>query len=661
MLTTVEIAARQLRMADDAGHGLIVLDCEDEADARRTVEQWPYRSHRKKTEVMTADAAPFTERAYAVNMLEVTPRGAFVHFDEAFSWQAHGTRHEGSLMPVLSEMTDARRYEHTLVYIKDSVWLDPEPGAMPYRDQIVDLIRLICRQKREGTSRAVIVVRSADGRMPSALRALAYFIRVHCPTSQELSQIIEDACRGYAPDTPLAPALNRELAERLRGFRRDAVEDLIRMAFTRYEHPTAGNAHLLFQEADLAKRQFIQGCRGLYWLDASGAGLAGNRRLVQWLQRRAVLFRQPYAARRLQACPPRGIILCGLPGSGKTCAARAAAHMLGEEGRPLPLIQLSISAMLDRYMGTAETTLETALRTLNSLSPAVIVLDEAEKTFGDVNGPQTHEVIRRMFSRLLQWMQDEKEDGLFLIATANHLDRVPTEFQRKGRVDEVFFTGLPSLGECRAILALYMDRKKELVCLPADTVWETERERIIQAVLLACAKLGRFMNGADMEELVKQAFDRLFYENCDRLEQELKAFPETGTRPVYSLDAVEAAMLSSLRETRSYFETNMDAAAHSFWEMYSGGYMDTCGAPFPGEDEGAWTVLPAEGELFDPETGALNRNVFREKGLLNTSVSDQTTDAAFVHAQAEAAGKAGDYNGAFRWALVKSLLRLRKA
>ena len=652
--TVIDRAAREMNLADEAGHGVIALLCDSEADARRVVWSWQHRQEQPG------------DYSYALNIYEATAVGTVRRLEEQFSWVLHGpgAKADGerpvSLASLLETFaTSSARYERRLLFFPDSGLLTDDRGGLKYRRQLISLIRDMCRQKRLGDNGGLIVLHTPGG-LPAELSDEAYVVEVGYPSVEELSGMITDACARYGHgQAPLSPALTGELAEILKGFRQDDVDALIRTAFTRYEYPTAGNAASLFAEARNEKRQKVQGVKGLYWIEPGSLRPAGLHRLIPWLTDRALLFRHPHAAGRMEAHPPKGIVLCGLPGSGKTMLAKYTARLLGEEGRPLPLIQLSISALLDRNFGQTEADFEKALRVLGSISPVLVLVDEMEKTLGDAGGERTHEVIQRVVSRLLQWMQ-EKESGIFLIAAGNRIDRMPSELTRKGRIDEIFFTGMPSAAECREVFALYLDGKRPVIRLPEGAAWPEARDGLIRELLESCAVKGRFLIAADIESMVNSAFDQLFCDHFSEVESALNQ--PAGELPAYSFEDVRSCLARTLEGTRSYFDGNLDTAAMYWLDMNRRNCLDAGGAPEGTEDVADWTVLPCEPEIFSVSKGEFDRARLRELGLLSDAGNaGQKECADFLKAQLDAARRAKDYNGCFRWTLAEKIRQLTES
>lgn len=175
--------------------------------------------------------------------------------------------------------------------------------------------------------------------------------------------------------------------------------------------------------------------------------LGGIDGLTDWLDLRGRVLAEP-----VDGLPaPRGVLLAGVPGCGKSAVAKALARDWG-----LPLVLLDPGRIFDRWVGESENRLRRALDAVEAMSPAVLWIDEVEKGFGatDHDGGAS----RRVMGTFLRWLQD-RPDGVFVVATANDVTALPPEFFRRGRVDDVFFLDLPDRGARRDILSVHLRRR----------------------------------------------------------------------------------------------------------------------------------------------------------------------------------------------------------
>uniref|UniRef100_UPI001880B1BC AAA family ATPase n=1 Tax=Tolypothrix sp. LEGE 11397 TaxID=2777971 RepID=UPI001880B1BC len=170
--------------------------------------------------------------------------------------------------------------------------------------------------------------------------------------------------------------------------------------------------------------------------------------LREWLQRRRRLFTQE--ARSLRLPQPKGVLLAGPPGTGKSIVAKNIATILN-----LPLLQLDIASMLGSLVGESEGNVRRALKTAQAIAPCILWIDEIEKALsgqGDTSG-----VSQRILGNILTFMS-ECTAGVFVVATCNDPSALPSELKRKGRFDELFFVDLPTEPERSQILSIHLQR-----------------------------------------------------------------------------------------------------------------------------------------------------------------------------------------------------------
>jgi len=179
------------------------------------------------------------------------------------------------------------------------------------------------------------------------------------------------------------------------------------------------------------------------------ASVAGMQRLRAWLEQRREAAVAQGEAGALDR--PKGVLLLGVQGAGKSLTARAVAGAWG-----LPLLRLDMGALYNKYIGETERNLRESLRSAELMAPCVLWLDEIEKGVG---GTDTDEgVSRRLLGSLLTWMAEQR-DGVFVVATANDVSALPPELLRKGRFDELFFVDLPDEATRAEIFRIHLRRR----------------------------------------------------------------------------------------------------------------------------------------------------------------------------------------------------------
>lgn len=203
------------------------------------------------------------------------------------------------------------------------------------------------------------------------------------------------------------------------------------------------------------KKLMVQGSDLLEFQELSeGKGdIGGLDSLKEWIDRRADAFSEK--ARKRGIPSPKGVLLLGVQGCGKSLTARAVARILS-----FPLVRLDVSTLLSGELGGSEKNLRDVLTLMEMISPAILWIDEVEKGFAGVGGDGGDATMVRLMGRFLTWMQ-EKPAPVFVVATANSVTGLPPEMLRRGRFDELFFVDLPNYHERKAILEIHM-RKRDL-------------------------------------------------------------------------------------------------------------------------------------------------------------------------------------------------------
>jgi len=179
--------------------------------------------------------------------------------------------------------------------------------------------------------------------------------------------------------------------------------------------------------------------------------VGGLTRLKSWLQQRRPAFRGDGGAAHLDA--PKGILLLGVQGCGKSLAAKATAGIFG-----VPLLRLDFGAIYDKYHGETERKLRESLKTADVMSPCVLWIDEIEKGIAGRGGETG--TTQRVLGSFLTWMA-ERGSRVFVVATANDITTLPPELVRKGRFDEIFFVDLPNESVRTSILAIHLTNRKQ--------------------------------------------------------------------------------------------------------------------------------------------------------------------------------------------------------
>jgi SpoVK/Ycf46/Vps4 family AAA+-type ATPase len=254
--------------------------------------------------------------------------------------------------------------------------------------------------------------------------------------------------------------------------------------------------------------------------------VAGMAALKRWLHLRRAPFLEPAAAQGLP--PPRGVLLLGVQGAGKSLAAKAVAASW-----QLPLFRMDFGALHDKWQGESERKLREALRVAESMQPCVLWMDEIEKGLAGGGADDGTGATRRMLGTLLTWMA-ERRSHVFLVAPANDIQALPPELVRKGRFDEIFFIDLPGPQAREAILRTHLSRRKQ------------EPERFELPALVAAAD---GYSGAEIEQAILSALHTAFNAG-KKLKTDHIADALAGSPPLSVIMAERLAALRAWASTR---------------------------------------------------------------------------------------------------------------
>jgi len=297
-----------------------------------------------------------------------------------------------------------------------------------------------------GDGARTVVLVSHELKMPAELERLSARFRLSMPDENERTAIVTQVVRSWNQENPgtvkADPRAVSLLVKNLSGLTRADTERLARQVVFADGAITASDLPGVMQ----AKYELLNrnGVLSYEYETAGFADVGGLQHLKNWLaQRRTALTGD---GRNLE--PPKGVMLIGVQGCGKSLAAKAAAGILN-----VPLLRLDIGTLYNKYHGETERNLRESLRQAEVMSPCVLWIDELEKGLATDSGDSG--LSQRVLGTFLTWMA-EKDRFVFVVATANDISRLPPELVRKGRFDEIFFVDLPSLEVRADILKIHL-------------------------------------------------------------------------------------------------------------------------------------------------------------------------------------------------------------
>lgn len=298
----------------------------------------------------------------------------------------------------------------------------------------------------------LIILMSPLQTVPVELEKEVVVLDYPLPNLTELDQVL--SARLTKSKTNRIDTETREkLLKAALGLTKDEAEKVYRKAQVKAGKLTESEVEIVLSE----KKQLIRRNGILEYIeeDETIDSVGGLEELKRWLKQRSNAFTE--RARDYGLPQPKGMLILGVPGCGKSLIAKTTSRLWG-----LPLLRLDMGRVYDgSTVGRSEANLRSALKTAESISPVILFIDELDKAFagGGGSGDSDGGTSGRIFGSFLTWMQ-EKKSPVFVMATANRVERLPGEFLRKGRFDEIFFVDLPNSAERKDIFNIHLGKRR---------------------------------------------------------------------------------------------------------------------------------------------------------------------------------------------------------
>lgn len=324
----------------------------------------------------------------------------------------------------------------------------------PYLDDPVNirLIKDICMRYGEIARQLILISHKVE--LPSELESFAARFDMALPTEEARESIVKRVANEYASQHPGAkvqfdPKAYQMLIQNLAGLTDHDTEQLARNAILNDGAITKSDLPNVMQ----AKYELLNrgGILHYEYDTAKFSDVGGLENLKRWLTLRKPAFQNVAGATHLDT--PKGILLIGIQGCGKSLAAKATAGIFG-----IPLLRLDFATLYNKYHGETEKNLRESLHTADVMAPCVLWIDEIEKGLAGRGGETG--TTQRVLGSFLTWMA-EKNSQVFVVATANDISALPPELVRKGRFDELFFVDLPASDVRAQIFAIHLQMRKQ--------------------------------------------------------------------------------------------------------------------------------------------------------------------------------------------------------
>lgn len=291
--------------------------------------------------------------------------------------------------------------------------------------------------------------------LPPVIARTATRLELSYPSEQELDLLIRSTLREINEEHRIHVDLSRrelqQIVRNLRGLTRRQAKQAIVEAVIHDRRLDVSDLELILRY----KRRALSGYGLLEYVETPTSldQIGGLKHLKAWLEKRRLALTDE--AVHFGIDPPRGVLMLGVQGAGKSLSAKAVATAWQR-----PLLRMDAGALYDRYIGESERRLREALQQAQMMAPVILWIDEIEKAFASTASQSSDGGLsKRMFGTLLTWMQ-EHTSQVFLIATANDIEALPPELLRKGRFDEIFFVDLPDSEARRQIFAIHLRKRR---------------------------------------------------------------------------------------------------------------------------------------------------------------------------------------------------------
>ena len=423
------------------------------------------------------------EAVIAQVALQVTPARRVLRWDLVRGWEDNGSG-KGSVMAALDRIGKTAVEEYTIFVLRD---LHPVL-KYPYTDKNAPVVRELRNLTRElKRSKKTIILTSHALELPEELKEEVTVIDFPLPNVQEIDSLISHVVEK--PQQLQVSGLAREqLVKACQGLSRARIGRVLAKALAAKQQINESDIDGVLEEKQQAIRQ--TGILEFFNSRESLKSVGGLENLKQWVKMRQDAFTDE--ARRYGIPNPKGVLLVGIQGTGKSLSAK----IIASEWR-LPLLRLDTGRLFGGIVGESESRVRQMIQLAEAIAPCVLWIDEIDKAFGNIisGGDGDSGTSRRVFGSLITWMQ-EKTSPVFIVATANNVRILPAELLRKGRFDEIFFLNLPSESERQDIFKVHLQRLRP-----------TRLREFDLGILAKCAEN---FSGAEIEQVVIDGLYRAF-------------------------------------------------------------------------------------------------------------------------------------------------------
>lgn len=373
--------------------------------------------------------------------------------------------------------------------------------------KLVALLKNACLKIEEGRLETTFIFISPIVKIPKELEKYMVLLEEDFLKEEEIREVVS----GFLEECSLGSLhekLMDEIVVAFKGLSNLEIETILALDLSSRGTIDRETIHLIIEQ----KQQMIRkaGILEMIPVNEGLEDIGGLENLKNWLQKKAVILRDMAKAKKFGVELPKGVLIAGVPGCGKSLNAKASAKLF-----EVPLLKLDMGRIMGKYVGESEENLRHAIALAEAIAPCVLWVDELEKAFAGIGGNGGGaEVTTRLFGQFLTWMQ-EKKSAVFVVATANDIMKLPPELMRKGRFDEIFYVKLPTKEERRKIFEIHIGKRRP------DDLKDINIDKLVSET--------EGYSGADIEGVVKDGVENAYVNRKSSVETDdiLKAIGAT--------------------------------------------------------------------------------------------------------------------------------------
>ena len=336
------------------------------------------------------------------------------------------------------------------------------------------------------TNKTIVII-APEVIIPDSLKEIITILEFKLPQPSEIKKEllrVQDSLGHFLPDTSIDV-----LVRSCQGLSLERIRKVLSKIIATYKEINIESLDIIFTE----KKQIISQTKILEFCTVTEkmSDIGGLENLKKWLQKRVGSLSE--RAENYGLPSPKGLFLVGVQGTGKSLTAKAIANEWG-----LPLLRLDVGKLFGGIIGESESKMRQMIQLSEAIAPCILWIDEIDKAFAGIESKGDSGTTSRVLATFITWLS-EKKSSVFVVATANNINSLPSEIIRKGRFDEIFFIGLPSLNEKKLIFKVHLSRLR-------PKSWQKYEIGLL-------SEMAKKFSGAEIEEVIIEAMHTAFSEN----------------------------------------------------------------------------------------------------------------------------------------------------